>query len=243
MKRIEFIIKHPGCVRIKIEDEAGEKNFCMETEGMDKTFSTYIYGESFKMTLTPLLPPDKKPETESNTFGEKILNKLIAASEKLAKDMYFFTECVYIIENFSDGDKLTLNQTVYSFRSNDAADELWIWTDVVLFPVEYFFYDALLNDQRISPAETNCLNRKKVLKRARLFMLMGEDGFQIISYPLQAIRNRRLSTPKKIYSTLLKFSEMDEENRVKYISDSNDIFDTAVQSSFDEAAEYFVNKK
>ncbi len=237
MKRLNFIVSHPGCVRIRINDDAGEKFFYIETEGVAKSFSADISGESFKLTLTPLIPAEKK--SSGNKLGEKIVDKLISAGEKYAKDLFFFTECGYRVENFNDGDTMNLDMTVYSFRSNDAADELWMWTDVVLFPVQYLFYDALLNGKRLNPEKTNCLNRKKVLKRARLFMLMGNDGFQIISYPIQAIRNRLLSTPKKIYSTLLKFSEMDTENRLKHTEDNN-VFDTVNEAVFEETTEKWV---
>lgn len=239
MKRLEFIVKHPGCVRIRINDDAGEKFFYIETEGVAKSFSADISGESFKITLTPLIPAEKK--SSGNKLGEKIVDKLISAGEKYAKDLFFFTECVYLVENFSDGDKINLDVTVYSFRSNDAADELWIWTDVVLFPVQYFFYDALLNGQRLIPAETNCLNRKKVLKRAKLFMFMGRDGIQLISYPIQLIRNRRLSTPKKIHSTLLKFAQMDTESRMMH-TDESSVFEIVHEDLFDKAADHFVEK-
>lgn len=233
MKRIEFIVRHPGCVRIRIEDGVRTKYFYMETEGGEKSFSAEVEGDSFRLILTPMVPPVKS--SGSGKLKNKIADKLISAGEKFAKDMYFFTECVYGVENFSDGDKINLNMTAYSFPSNDAGEELWMWTDVILFPVQYLFYDALLNGKRLEPKETACLNRKKVFKRARPFMLMGEDGLQIISYPLQAIRIRRLSTPKKIYSTLLEFSKMDEESRHRYTDDTDpnvmmaeNVFDTAL---------------
>jgi len=237
MKRLEFIVKHPGSVRIRIEDDAGTKYFYMETEGAEKSFSADITGESFRLILTPLLPSEKK--SDSNKLGEKIVDKLISAGEKYAKDLFFFIECVYHVENFNDGDKINLDMTVYSFRSNDAGEELWIWTDVILFPVQYLFYDILLNGNRLSPAETNCLNRKKVLKKARPFMLMGEDGFQIFSYPIQVIRNRRLSTPKKINSTLLEFSQMDEESRMNYTEESS-VFGTVGDAAFDKVTDKWV---
>lgn len=230
MKRIEFIVKHPGSVRIRTEDASGKKYFYIETEGAEKSFSADIVGESFDLILTPMSPQNKP--SGSNKLGEKIVDKLISAGEKYAKDMYFFTECVYHVENFNDGDEISLNQTVYSFRSNDAGEELWMWTDVVLFPVQYMFYDALLNGKRLEPKETACLNRKKVFKRARPFMLMGEDGFQILSYPLQWIRIRRLSTPKKMYSTLLEFSRMDINERLRHTEDDSFI-QTVDEAIFD----------
>ncbi|MBE6756473.1 MAG: hypothetical protein E7555_08460 [Ruminococcaceae bacterium] len=230
MKRLNFTVRHPGCVRIRTEDASGKKYFYIETEGAEKSFSADIVGESFDLILTPMSPQSKP--SGSNKLGEKIVDKLISAGEKYAKDMYFFTECVYHVENFNDGDEISLNQTVYSFRSNDAGEELWMWTDVVLFPVQYMFYDAVLNGKRLEPKEIACLNRKKVLKRARPFMLMGEDGLQIISYPLQWARIRRLSTPKKIYSTLLEFSKMDMDERLRYTEDDNFI-QTVDEAIFD----------
>lgn len=105
-----------------------------------------------------------------------------------------------------------------------------------LFPVQYLFYDTLLNEKRLEPKETYCLNRKKVIKRSKPFLLLGEDGLQIVSYTLQMVRIRRLSTPKKMYSTLLEFSRMGEEKRWKYTEDDS-VFNTVFDTMIDEISE------
>ena len=239
MKKLNFTVKHPGCVRIRIVDDTGTEYFYMETEGAEKSFSADITSENFDLILTPMVPPVKS--SGSSKLKDKLADKFVSATEKFEQDMYFFTECVYHVENFSDGDTVNINMTVYSFRSNDAGEELWMWTDVILFPVQYLFYDALLNDKRLEPKEAICLNRKKVIKRARPFMLMGEDGFQIVSYPIQRVRIRRLSTPKKIYSTLFEFSKMDIDERLKYTQDTDPaqmmgeyVFDDALDNVIDK---------
>lgn len=225
MKRLKFIIKHPGCVNIGIKDDNKTKYYYSETDNVEKSFEIDITGESFDLILTPM-SPSVKPSS-SKKLKDKLKEKFVSVTEKFAQDMYFFTECVYHVENLNDGDIVNINLMVYSYPSNDAGLTL-IDLDVVLFPVQYLFYDALLNDKRLEPEEINCLNRKKVIKRAIPFLLIGTDGIQIVSYPLQMIRIRRLSRPRKIRSKLLEFSKMDTENRIKYTDDDSlpDIFMT-----------------
>ena len=218
MKRLNVIIKHPGCVNIRIKDGNEIKCIYSETDNIEKIFEVDIIEESFDLILTPMMPSVKT--SGSKKLKDKLKEKFISATESFAKDMYFFAECIYHVEKFNDGDTISINMTVYYYPSNNSGASL-IDLDVVLFPVQYLFYDALLNDQRLEPKGINCLNRKKVIKRAIPFLLIGSDGIQIISYPLQMIRIRRLSRPRKIYSKLLEFSKMNFENRIKYTDDDN----------------------
>ncbi len=221
MKRLNFVFGDMCCVRMQITDSSGTRYFYMETEKEAKNMEFDIFGDSFDLIVTPRFPDnekifkDEKPEKFMDKLGKRAIKSLV----NFSKDMYFMTECAYHFENFHDGDTVNIKMTIYSFPSNNWGEN-WLYIELIGFPVEYMFYDASLSGKRLEPKSALCLNRKKVIRRARPFLLVSYDSLlTIISYPLQMIRIRYLSGKRKIFSTLLNFSRMDEEKRWKYISE------------------------
>lgn len=221
MKRLNFVFGDMCCVRMRIVDSSGTRYFHMETEKEAKNMEIDVFGDSFDLTVTPLFPDNEKifKDEKPKNFIDKAAKKALTSLVKFSKDMYFMTECTYHLEKYHDGDTVNIKMLIFSFPSNDWGENLY-YLDLVQFPVQYMFYNVSLDEKRLEIQGTSCLNRKKVIRRARPFLLAGTDGLlTILSYPIQMIRIRYLSGKRKIFSTLLNFSRMDEEKRWKYISD------------------------
>lgn len=211
--KLNFIFGDMCCVRMQIIDSSGSRYFHMETEKEAKNMEIDIFGDSFDLIVTPLFPDSEKvfKDEKPEKFMDKLEKKALKSLVNFSKDMYFMTECTYRFENFRDGDTVNIKMTIYSFPSNDWGEN-WLYLELIGFPVQYIFYDVSLSGKRLEPKSTLCLNRKKVIRRARPFLLVSYDSLlTVISYPIQMIRIRYLSGTRKIFSTLLKFSRMDEE--------------------------------
>ncbi len=218
MKRLNFVFGEMCCLDMKITDSVGTKYFHIEPEKETSKIEIDISGESFDLTLTPLIPAEPLHEKGKIKLKDRIERKLHHSLGSFAINMYLLAECTYHVEKFHDGDAINLNSMVYSCPSNDLGDNAFYW-DVIIFPVQYMFYDVCLNQKRIEPQNISCLNRKKVIRKARPFMLVGSDSFwTIVTYPVLITRIRFLSSKRKISSTLTKFSKMSEGERLKYIN-------------------------
>ncbi|MBQ2828930.1 MAG: hypothetical protein IJF20_06765 [Clostridia bacterium] len=218
---------------MQLKDSSGTRYFYLETENAEKSMGVDIFGDSFDVILTPMFPDFKKDleEMKPEKLKDKIAKKVISTTMNFAKDVFLFVECTYHVENFCDGDTINLDMTVYDCPSNNFDDYTlsWLFFDIWCpFPVLYMFYDALLNQKRLEPTSTICLDKKKTLKKARQMTLIGTGtGFfsTLIGYPINMARIRFLTREKRIFSTLLKFSRMDEEKRCKYIDEEDFLFE------------------
>lgn len=229
MKRLNFVLNEAGYCKIKVTDLNGQRCFFMNSEEKASVFEVDICGDRFDLTVTPIAPDllkdlDEIEEFERNTFKGKILYKTASSLASFASDMFFYVECTYHVEDFRDGDTLNINMTVFSYPSNDfLKSPLWWLTDIWdLFPVMYMLYEVSLDSKRIEPVNTLCIDRKKTIKNVRKFIIFNSAFLEtIIDYPINMMRVRYLSREKKIFSSLLKFSKMDEEKRWKYIGDKD----------------------
>lgn len=164
MKRLNFVLNEAGYCKVQVNDLNGLRCFFMDSEKEEKAFEIDIFGDSFDLTVTPLVPDSVPKDNNNITFKEKIENKLISAVENAVKDIFFRVECTYHIENFSEGDTVNINMLIYGYPTNDDEHPLW-WLSPefldMVFPVGYMFYDVLLNSKRIEPKSTACIDRKK----------------------------------------------------------------------------------
>ena len=222
MKRLKFILNDVGYCKVKINDTNEEKCFILDSEKGLTTFEADVFGNCFDLTVTPLIPDATKFNNNNISLKEKIENKLISSAENFVKDLLFNVECTYHIENFCDCDTVNINMLMYSYPTNNELHLSWWLSPIdldMVFPVGYMFYDVLVNNKRIEPKSTACINRKKTIRKARKVVIVLSGIFEPLGYPVQMLRIRFLSGKKKIYSSLLNFSRMDEEKRWKYIGD------------------------
>ena len=62
MKKLNFIFGDMCCLDMKITDSSGTRYFCIEPEKESKKIEIDISGESFDLTLTPLIPEEPLKE-------------------------------------------------------------------------------------------------------------------------------------------------------------------------------------
>lgn len=220
MKRLKFILNDVGYCKVKITDTNETKYFILDSEKSSTIFESDIIGDCFDITVTPLIPETTNFNSNNISLKERIENKFISSAENFVKDLLFSVECTYHIKNFYDGDVVNINMLMFNYPSNNELNLFWWLSPIdldMVFPVGYMFYDVLLNSQRIEPKSTACINRKKTIRKARKVVIVLSGIFHPLGYPVQMLRIRFLSGKRKIFSSLLKISRMDEDKRWKYI--------------------------
>ncbi len=132
--------------------------------------------------------------------------------------------CCCRAKNVQDGDTLTISLQSYIFGN------LFLFDLLGLYPAVYLFYEAFGKDGRFIITDAFEENRKEFLKVARGVTLAGGIGISFIFtllfiYPIQIGRVKRLAKNKKIAKKLIKFSNLSEQKRKRFLEKQEKLMD------------------
>ena len=81
----------------------------------------------------------------------------------------------------------------------------------------YMFFEATYNGLLCECSDAFATNRKEVVSSAKKLMLIDFGLHLVFTYPIQVGRIKKLTSDKKVKSTLIKFNRLDEKERQKVL--------------------------
>lgn len=206
--------------QIIISNQKGSETHIINTldengnDNINRTLEIDIDDSDFDITLTPTMVNYKKMLNilETNTwkdkFAKKISNKLLS----LVDSVSLRVGCKYHVSNTIDNDTLTIELQGYLFGLFDRLDLFG------LYPLSYMFYEISNTQGLLKLTNTFTCNRKDVIKSAKAITLANFGLHLIFTYPFQVGRIKYLTKEKKVTKTLIKFNNMNDEERKKFLA-------------------------
>ena len=195
-----------------IKDSFGSKNYIIELDGEQPVFLEIdIEGSSFEMTLIPEMADYRSAlsNMEVHNWKDKLAKKIGGTLCSIMDRAVLRVGCTYRVCGIEENDVICLSGQEYIFESFDKLDLF----DIV--PMMYSFFEAYHNGLLCECTDTFAQNRKDVVSAAKKLVLLDFGLHLIITYPLQIGRVKRLTSDKKVKSTIIKFNRMDKEERQK----------------------------
>jgi len=227
--KITFVLKESiyDC-KIKITDSKGSRCYYIsalcDDEKTIAPITAEVFDNAFDLTLIPAMP-DVNPalnELEENTWKDKLAKKATKVLFSSLEKAILRVGCTYRIEQVQDGDCLEINLQTYTFGTFDRFDLL------ELIPMMYMFFEVSSSDKLLKLKEAYETNRKDVLKFAKTFALtdiLGNGLFvTLFTYPIQVSRMKRLTKNKKIARTLIKFNNLSDIERQRFLEKQERFF-------------------
>lgn len=216
--------------KIKISDSQGERYYYISALGdeviVSPSISVEVFDSDFDLTLIPMAA-DVKPaldELEVNGWKDKLVKKAVGFLVSSVNKAILRVGCCCCAKNVQDGDTLTISLQGYVLGN------LFLFDLLDLYPIMYMFYEVFGKDGRFIITDAFEENRKEFLKAARGVTLAGGIGIGFIFtllfvYPTQIGRVKLLTKNKKIAKKLIKFSNLSEQKRQRFLEKQEKFMD------------------
>lgn len=201
-----------------VNDTAGQHNYFVNLVSMEADSFEFLEIEAasgdFVLTVLPQMADYKSmmAEAEIADWKDRLAKKIGNAICSLVDTMMLRVGCTYNVSNVKDMDTIYLSGQEYVFGKIDGFDLLG------LLPVFYMFFEASCHGHRCEMLDAFAMNRKQVISSSRALALSCLDLDVIFTYPVQVGRIKFLTSNKKVKKTLLKFNQMNEEQRQKVLN-------------------------
>lgn len=216
--KIRFVLgETPYNCELQVTDTFGTRCFLLEMpideDQTNASLEVDIYGYEFDLTLIPIMV-DYQPELnnlETRKLKDKFVKKTLSWMLSSFENAILRVGTKYHITNIQNMD--VLNIDIQAF----AHDTSFIAEFFDFMPVMYTFYEVSQFGNRFELTDVCETNRKSVLKTAKTLAFTDFGIHLIFTYPIQVGRVKHLTKTKKIFKTLHKYHNMDEEKRQKLI--------------------------
>ncbi len=215
--------------KIEIKDSQGVRDYFISALEAGENGTSYITAEvfdsDFDLKLTPMTINIKPTldELEDTSWKDKFAKKIVDAFVSIANKMMLQVECMYRAENVQENDRIDINLQTYVFGKFDRFDLL------ELIPAAYTFFEASNFNLHYKLFKAKPKNRKEVMKSAKVIAstdMLGNGFFgMLITYPIQVTRMRYITSDKIIVNSLIKFNNLSEEKRQKFLDKQDKFFD------------------
>lgn len=216
--------------KIKISDSQGERYYYISALGDEAPISpsvlVEVFDSDFDLTLIPMAVNAKPAldELEVKDWKDKLVKKAAGFLVSSVNKVVLRVGCCCRAKNVRDGDTLTISLQGYVHGN------LFLFDLLDLYPVMYMFYEAFGKDGRFIITDAFEDNRKEFLKVARGVTLASGIGIGFIFtllfvYPIQIGRVKRLTKNKKIAKKLIKFSNLSEKKRQRFLEKQEKFMD------------------
>lgn len=215
---IQFILED-SCFdcNFRIRDLQGERDYYIRSAISENMQFNYldieVFGSDFDLSVIPIIPDYKKDINNEKVKGlrDKLVKKASSKIFLTCIDMLLRIGCTYQIKGLSNGDVVNIKSKQYVFGIIDRYDLLG------LLPMVYMFYEVSYGGKRFELKNAFGVNRKEVIKTARIILLMNFGINLIFTYPFQIIRVKHLTKNRKVNKILMMFNCMNDKQRQKLI--------------------------
>lgn len=228
--RITFVLKESiyDC-KIKITDSHGERYYDIPASREEGVHSPSIIAEVFdtecSLSIIPM-PADIAPilnELEENDWKDKLAKKATRFLMNSLDKIILRVGCDYHITDLQDGDRLDITLQDHIMGTPTQFEIL------EFIPMFYSFFEVSNFNSFYKLTSAYEINRKDVLKFARTFafsQILGNGWLAtLVIYPIQVSRMKRLSKNKKIRKVLIKFNNLSDEKRQRFLEKQEKILE------------------
>ncbi len=206
---------------LRIDDIMGTQNFLVrldDSEVETAVLEIDVCDGDFELTVTPVSPDYESifNDVGANGWKEKLAVKLGSGLFSMLDKTMLRVACKYRLTGLTDGDTVYIQGQEYVFGWFDKFDFF------ELIPMMYMFFETSCRGRRFTLLSAYETNRRDVVKSARQIMLLNYEN--ILIYPIQVGRIKRLSKNKKINKTLMKFNTLSDEEREKILLKKEEFF-------------------
>ena len=202
---------------IIITDIFGTQNYFVNLEEVEPNhpyeLEIDIRSYNFELTVIPRMVEYKAAlsDMEVQDWKDKLARKLGNAMFSMLDKMLLRVGCTYVISGAKENDVIHLCGQEYVFGTLDKFDVF------ELIPMAYMFFEASRNGVLCKCSNAFPTNRKEVISCAKKLTLLDFGAHLIFTYPVQVGRIKKLTSDKKVRSTLTKFNRLSEQDRQKVL--------------------------
>ena len=201
-----------------ITDAKGTQSFFVDlsdnSNASSGCFGVEVFDGDFVLTVIPRMADYRSFFEDVETVGwkGKLANKLGKVLLSSIDKMFLRVGCKYRMTGMTDGDILSI------YAQEDFPGMFDKFNLLDLIPMAYMFYEVSCNGRRCALIDAFETNRKEVIGYAKKLAFAGLDLELVLTYPFQVGRIKRLTSNKIVRRKLMKFNQMNEEQRQKYMA-------------------------
>ena len=192
---------------ITITDTVGTRQFKAYDIGDEIELETFGNEITLNVTPQPINAKAALDDESTNGIKERLAVNAVHKLTNIANDFILRVSCKYKLTELCEGDVIMISPQQYATGSLDGGVIL------DLQPIIYGYFEVMHHGLRLMPTDTVALNRKSVLKTARLAALD-----ELILYPIKMIHARSLTKNGKIFKTIRKFNALPESTRQEILN-------------------------
>lgn len=197
-----------------VKDLSEDKNYIVNLEDKQSNLLEIdVESSSFELTLIPKMADYQSAfsDMEIQTWKDKLAQKIGNALCSMLDKMLLRVGCTYTVSRIEENDVIYVSGQEYVFGMLDKFDLF------ELIPMSYMFFEASCHGVRCECSNAFAMNRKEVISSAKKLVLLDFGLHLIFTYPIQMGRIKKLTSDRKIKTTLLKFNKLNEKERQKVL--------------------------